>query len=59
MLLTDVEGVLDEQEQRIPLFTKDQAIGQVTSSGPRVGTGGIHSKLDAAHKAARARARTS
>jgi glutamate 5-kinase len=53
VLLTDVEGVLDEQGQRIAVFAKDQTIGQVTGSGPRVGTGGIHSKLDAAHKAAR------
>jgi glutamate 5-kinase len=53
VLLTDVEGVLDERGERIPVFHEDQSIGQVTGTGPRLGTGGIRSKLDAAHKASR------
>lgn len=53
MLLTDVEGVLDDQGQRIAVMNEAAKIGQVTSSsGP--GTGGMTSKLDAARKASRA-----
>lgn len=52
MLLTDVEGVLDEGGQRIPVMHGAAKIGHVASSGP--GTGGMTSKLDAATKASRA-----
>jgi glutamate 5-kinase len=53
VLLTDVEGVLDEEGRRIPLFSKETNIGAVSADGPKLGTGGIRSKLDAAHKGAR------
>ncbi|HEX4339361.1 MAG TPA: glutamate 5-kinase [Polyangiaceae bacterium] len=53
MLLTDVEGVLDDAGQRIAVMSEGAKIGTVTSaSGP--GTGGMTSKLDAATKASRA-----
>ncbi len=52
MLLTDVEGVLDEAGERIPVMSDSAKIGKVASSGP--GTGGMASKLDAATKASRA-----
>jgi glutamate 5-kinase len=35
------------------VYTKETSIGAVSAEGPRLGTGGIHSKLDAAHKGAR------
>jgi glutamate 5-kinase len=52
LLLTDVEGVLDEKGERIAVMNEAAKIGQVASSGP--GTGGMTSKLDAATKASRA-----
>jgi glutamate 5-kinase len=54
VLMTDVEGVLDEAGQRIGVMGDGDAIGKVESSGARVGTGGIQSKIDAARKGARA-----
>ncbi|MFO7178737.1 MAG: glutamate 5-kinase [Pseudomonadota bacterium] len=53
VLLTDVEGVLDERGRRIPVMTDEERIGTVRATGPRVGTGGIQSKIDAARKATR------
>jgi glutamate 5-kinase len=53
LLLTDVEGVLDDAGNRIPVMHDEAKIGSVkTSSGP--GVGGMTSKLDAARKASRA-----
>lgn len=54
ILLTDVEGVLDEQGQRIPVLGPDAKLGRVRVNGQAVGSGGISSKLDAARKASRA-----
>jgi len=53
VLLTDVEGVLDIARVRIPTYTDDTTIGEVKDAGERVGSGGIHSKIDAARKASR------
>jgi glutamate 5-kinase len=52
LLLTDVEGVLDEEGERIAVMHDAAKVGQVASGGP--GTGGMSSKLDAARKASRA-----
>jgi len=51
LLLTDVEGVLDDGGDRIPVMSDDAKIGTVASAGP--GTGGMTSKMDAARKASR------
>jgi glutamate 5-kinase len=51
LLLTDVEGVLDEAGNRIPTMNDQAKIGSVPSAGP--GVGGMASKLDAAGKASR------
>jgi glutamate 5-kinase len=51
ILLTDVEGVLDLHGKRITLMNDDAELGTVVQSGERLGSGGIHSKLDAAYKA--------
>jgi len=52
LLLTDVDGVLDEQGQRISVMQPGTRIGKVKSAvGP--GTGGITSKVDAATKGSR------
>ncbi|MBM4362467.1 MAG: glutamate 5-kinase, partial [Deltaproteobacteria bacterium] len=51
LLLTDVDGVLDEEGARISTYTQGVRLGTVRRAGP--GTGGIHSKIDAAEKAAR------
>jgi glutamate 5-kinase len=53
VLLTDVEGVLDANGERIPIFGDSESIGQLVESRERVGSGGIHSKVDAARKASR------
>jgi glutamate 5-kinase len=53
VLLTDVEGVLDTDGNRIPTFTDAERIGQLAESRERVGSGGILSKVDAARKASR------
>lgn len=52
LLLTDVEGVLDESGERIPVMHEKATIGAIRQEGP--GTGGIASKIDAAVKASRA-----
>ncbi|HEV8550395.1 MAG TPA: glutamate 5-kinase [Polyangiaceae bacterium] len=54
VLLTDVEGVLDEAGERIGVMGDNDTIGRVASSGQRVGSGGIQSKIDAARKGCRA-----
>ncbi len=51
LLLTDVDGVLDDRGERIPLMHDGAKIGNVASGGP--GTGGMASKMDAALKASR------
>ena len=51
VLLTDVEGVLDEDGERIPVLRDLDAVGDIQKPGPGVGTGGMQSKLDAARKA--------
>ena len=54
VLLSDVEGVLDERGERIGVMGDDDVIGKVEPLGERVGTGGIQSKIDAARKGCRA-----
>jgi len=51
ILLTDVEGVLDKHGKRIAVMSDAAELGTVVQSGERLGSGGIHSKLDAANKA--------
>jgi glutamate 5-kinase len=51
ILLTDVEGVLDKNGKRISMMSAEAELGTVVQSGERLGSGGIHSKLDAANKA--------
>jgi glutamate 5-kinase len=53
VLLTDVEGVLNEAGQRIPIMTPDAQMVLLESRGDRVGSGGMASKVDAARKATR------
>ena len=53
VLLTDVEGVLDESGQRIPIMTPDAQMVVLQTSADRVGSGGMASKVDAARKATR------
>jgi glutamate 5-kinase len=53
VLLTDVEGVLDARGRRIPVFTEAASIGEMAPRRAGVGSGGIHSKVDAARKASR------
>jgi len=53
VLLTDVDGVLDHQGQRIAVMGESSVVGSLPSSGERVGSGGMASKLDAANKARR------
>ncbi len=54
ILLTDVDGVLDDRGKRISLMTPTHAVGSVAKSPGAVGSGGIQSKLDAASKGRRA-----
>jgi glutamate 5-kinase len=54
VLLSDVEGVLDENGERISTLGDSDVIGKFDAAGPRVGTGGIHSKIEAARKGCRA-----
>jgi glutamate 5-kinase len=54
VLLSDVEGVLDEHGERIGTLADGDVIGKFDAAGPRVGTGGIHSKIEAARKGCRA-----
>jgi glutamate 5-kinase len=51
LLLTDVDGVLDEAGERISVMQAGVKIGQIKREGP--GTGGIASKIDAATKGSR------
>jgi len=51
ILLTDVEGVLDKHGKRIPILSEKAELGTVVQAGERLGSGGMSSKLDAAHKA--------
>ena len=53
ILCTDVEGVLDDNGERIPVLSSDREVGLVKKTGPNVGSGGMGSKIDAARKAAR------
>lgn len=53
VLLTDVEGVLDENGQRISVMGDGDKLGNVRPSSAPVGSGGIRSKIDAARKACR------
>lgn len=52
LLLTDVPGVLDENSARISVMSPEVTMGQHLPANPH-GTGGIHSKVGAATKAAR------
>lgn len=52
VLLTDVEGVLDTDGNRIPTYSEEVTLGEFESS-ERVGSGGIQSKINAARKASR------
>ena len=54
VLFTDVEGVLGEDGQRISVMGESDTIGKVESTGARVGSGGIQSKIDAARKGGKA-----
>lgn len=53
VLLTDVAGVLDATGERIATFNGWADFTDRGSGADRVGSGGMHSKLDAAHKAQR------
>ncbi len=53
VLLTDVEGVLDERGQRISVMAPDAQWTQMSVKSDRVGSGGMGSKVDAARKASR------
>jgi glutamate 5-kinase len=53
VLLTDVEGVLDAQGQRIPVMAGDAEMVQLAAKSDRMGSGGMASKVDAARKACR------
>ncbi len=53
ILLTDVDGVLDDAGNRIPVFTRPEEFSDRGSARDRVGSGGMASKLGAAHKAQR------
>jgi glutamate 5-kinase len=52
ILLTDVDGVLDDKGERIAVMTSESVVGRMAPA-VRVGSGGMESKLDAAHKARR------
>ena len=53
VLLTDVEGVLDGNGQRIPTMTHDAQMVVLEARVDRMGSGGMASKVDAARKATR------
>lgn len=53
VLLTDVAGVLDANGERIPIFQRTEEFTDRGTSSDRVGSGGMHSKLEAARKAQR------
>jgi glutamate 5-kinase len=50
LLLTDVSGVLDPNDQRISVMTSDSVMGERKASNPH-GTGGMARKVEAAVKA--------
>ncbi len=52
LLLTDVAGVMDDQDQRIPIMAEDAVVGAGKSKNEH-GTGGMSSKIEAALKASR------
>lgn len=51
VLLTDVDGVLDEHGERIPVMTEDTQMGSFADLREGVGAGGMDSKVGAARKA--------
>ena len=51
LLLTDVEGVLDAHGKRIALMNGEAEVSIVGKGQGSLGSGGIHSKIDAARKA--------
>ena len=53
VLLTDVEGVLNAQGERIPVMSADAEMVQLEAKADRMGSGGMASKVDAARKACR------
>ena len=53
VLLTDVEGVFGPDGQRMSVMGPNDTIGKVASTGARVGSGGIESKINAARKGCR------
>ena len=53
VLLTDVDGVLDAQGQRIAVMSTDTEMIQLEAKADRMGSGGMASKVDAARKACR------
>ncbi len=53
VLLTDVAGVLDAQGERIAVYDHKEQFSDLGAVADRVGTGGMKSKIDAAHKAQR------
>jgi glutamate 5-kinase len=53
VFLTNVDGVLDENGQRIPSFSIGQSIKNEVHAGANLGRGGIESKIRAAHAAQR------
>ncbi|MEO8904651.1 MAG: glutamate 5-kinase [Polyangiaceae bacterium] len=53
VLLTDVEGVLNAEGQRIPVMSVDAPMVQLEAKADRMGSGGMASKVDAARKASR------
>lgn len=53
ILLTDVDGVLDDKGKRIPLLREDTIVGTMARQGESLGTGGMASKINAARKGAR------
>jgi glutamate 5-kinase len=53
VLLTDVDGVLDAQGQRISVMSAEAQMVDLGSRADRMGSGGMSSKVDAARKACR------
>ncbi len=53
ILLTDVDGVLDANGNRIAILSDSSEVGVHKTRGERFGTGGMHSKLAAARMATR------
>ena len=53
VLLTDVEGVLDGNGERIPTMTPAQQMVLLAPKADRMGSGGMGSKVEAARKATR------